>query len=95
MLCWFLPYNKVNRLCEKCYLAPLCLTLCDPMDCSPTRLLCPWNSPGRNAGVGCHALLQGIFPTQGWNLGRLHCRRVLHRLNHDGSPIGIRITPHS
>ena len=38
------------------------LTLCEPMDRSP---LCPWNSPGKNTGVGCHALLQGIFPTQG------------------------------
>ena len=33
-----------------------------------TRLLCPWDSPDKNTGVGCHALLQGIFPTQGWNL---------------------------
>ena len=32
----------------------------------PTRLLCPWDSPGKNTGVGCHALLQGIFPTQGF-----------------------------
>ena len=32
-------------------------------------LLCPWNSPGRNAGVGSHSFLQGIFPTQGLNLG--------------------------
>ena len=31
----------------------------------PTRLLCPWDSPGKNTGVGCHALLQGIFPAQG------------------------------
>ena len=31
------------------------------------RLLCPWDSPGKNTGVGCHALLQGIFPTQGSN----------------------------
>ena len=31
----------------------------------PARLLCPWDSPGQNTGVGCHALLQGIFPTQG------------------------------
>ena len=38
----------------------------------PTRLLCPWDSPGKNTGVGCHALLQGIFPTQGLNL-RLSC----------------------
>ena len=35
----------------------------------PARLLCPWNSPGKNTGVGCHFLLQGIFPTQGLNLG--------------------------
>ncbi|KAM7244171.1 hypothetical protein CapIbe_004779, partial [Capra ibex] len=33
----------------------------------PTRLLCPWDSSGKNAGVGCHSLLQGIFPTQGLN----------------------------
>ena len=31
----------------------------------PARLLCPWDSPGKNTGVGCHALLQGVFPTQG------------------------------
>ena len=43
------------------------LSLCDPMDCSLPRLLCPWNSPSKNTGVGCHALLQGIFMTQGWN----------------------------
>ena len=34
----------------------------------PTRLLCPWDSPEKNTGVGCHVLLQGIFPTQGSNL---------------------------
>ena len=34
----------------------------------PTRLLCPWDSPGKNTGVDFHALLQGIFLTQGWNL---------------------------
>ena len=44
----------------------LCLTLCDTMDCS-LPVLCPWDSPGKNFGVGCHALLQGIFPTQGSN----------------------------
>ena len=36
-----------------------------PCGLQPTRLLCPWGSPGKNAGVGCHALLQGIFPIQG------------------------------
>ena len=41
----------------------------------PARLLCPWDSPGKNTGVGCHALLQGIFLTQGLNLCLL---RLLH-----------------
>ena len=40
------------------------------MDC---RLLCPWNSPGKNTGVGCQSLLQRIFPTQGSNPGFSHC----------------------
>ena len=40
--------------------------LCDPMDCSTARLLCPWDFPGKNTGVGCHFLLQGIFPTRDW-----------------------------
>ena len=52
----------------------------------PTRLLCPWNSPGKNTGVGCHALPQGIFLTQGSNPGLLHCRQILYRLSHQGSP---------
>ena len=47
-------------------LSQSCLTLCDPME--PARLLCPWNFPGKNTGVECHFLLQGVFPTQGLNL---------------------------
>ena len=43
-----------------------------PHGLQPTRLLSPWDSPGKNTGVGCQALLQGIFPTQGSNLGLLH-----------------------
>ena len=39
-------------------------TLCDPMDCSLPRLLSPWNFPGKSTEVGCHFLLQGIFPTR-------------------------------
>ena len=61
--------------------AQSCPTLCDP-----NRLLCPWNSPGRNTGVSCRSLLQGIFPTQRSNLGLLHCRQILDRLSHEGSP---------
>ena len=41
----------------------------------PARLLCPWDSPGKHTGVGCHFLLQGIFPTQGLNPSLL---RLLH-----------------
>ena len=57
-----------------------------------TRLLCPWDSPGKNTGAGCHALLQGIFPTQGskprllhWQVGSLPLR-LLHHL---GSPVRV------
>ena len=49
-------------------------------------LYSPWNSPGRNTGVGSCFLLQGIFPTQGSNLGLSHCRRILYQLSHQGSP---------
>ena len=52
----------------------------------PTRLLCPWNFPGKNIGTGCHFLFQRIFPTQGSNPGLLHCRRIVYQLSHKGSP---------
>ena len=45
----------------------LCPILCDPMDSMDPRLLCPLDSPGKNTGVGCHALLQRTFLTQGLN----------------------------
>ena len=43
-----------------------------PHGLQPTRLLCPWDYLGKNTGVGCHFLLQGIFPSQGSNPGLLH-----------------------
>ena len=48
-----------------CLVTQACLTLWDPMDCSPPGSAVHGDSPGKNTGVGCHALLQGIFPTQG------------------------------
>ena len=59
-------------------LLQLCLTLCNPIDRQLTRLPCPWDSPGKNTGVGCHFLLQrmkarpGLFKKQqggkcGWS----------------------------
>ena len=47
------------------------------------------DSPGKNTGVGCHFLLQGIFPTKGSNPGLLHCRQILYHPNHQGSPYYI------
>ena len=64
-----------------------CLTLCDPMDCSPPGSPVHGYSSGKNTGVGCHALLQGIFPTQGSSPGLPHCRQILYCLSHQGSPI--------
>ena len=49
-----------------------------PQGWQPARLPCPWNSPGKNTGVGCHFLLQGIFPTHGSNQGLWHCRQTVH-----------------
>ena len=62
--------------------AVLCLvaqsgpTLCNPMDCSPPG----WGSPGKNTGMGCHAVLQGSNP------GLLYYRQILYQLNHQGNP---------
>ena len=61
-----------------CSVAQLCLTLLTSWIVFP-RLLCPWNFPCKNTGVGCHLLLQGIIPTQGLNLRLLHCRQFLYR----------------
>ena len=61
-----------------CMYVQLCLTLYDPMDCSPPDSSVHGNSPSENTGVGCHSLLQGIFLTQGLNLGLLHCGQILY-----------------
>ena len=64
--------------------AQSCLTVCDPM-------ICPWDSVGKNTGVDSHSLLQGIFSTQGWNWGLLHCRQILYHLSYLGSWVPINI----
>ena len=76
---------------EKCYVcvrlvAQSCPTLCHPMDCSLPDSSVHGDSPGKNTGVGCHALLQGIFPTQGSNPGLPRCRQILYSLSHQESP---------
>ena len=69
------------------------LTLCcGSVECSPgTWLLCPWNFPGKNTGVGCHFLLQGIFPTPGSHLCLLH---LLH-WQADSLPLALHGLEHS
>ena len=74
---WIMFFAEIHCCCC-CYLVTqLCLTL-RPHGLSPTRLLCLSNSPGENTVVGCHALLQGIFPIQGLNPGLLLCRQILY-----------------
>ena len=46
------------------------------------EVVCSWNSPDKSTGVCCHFLLQGTFPTQGLNLGLLHCRQILYQLSY-------------
>ena len=57
------------------------------------RLLCPWNSPSKNTGVGRHPLLQGIFPNQGSNLGLLHCRPIILPSKPPGKPSSLLYLP--
>ena len=56
------------------------------MNCSWPGSSAHGDSPGKDIGVGCHALLQGVFSTQESNLGLLHHRRILYQLSHKGSP---------
>ena len=65
----------------QCLVAQSCLTLGNPTDYTGSG-----DSPGKNTGEGCHALPQGIFPTQRLNSGLPHCRWILYRLSQQGSP---------
>ena len=56
-----------------------------PHGLGPSRLLCPQNPPGKNTGVGCHSLLQGIFLALGLNPGLPHCMQILYPLSHQGN----------
>ena len=68
-----------------CLVAPSCPTLCNPVDCSLPGSSVIGDYPGKNTRVGRHALLQGIFPTQGLNRGLPHCRQTLYPLSHKRS----------
>ena len=79
---WF---SKVNDyvwsmvcLCVCMLVTQLCMNLLWPHGLGPIRLLCPWDFPDNNTGVGCRFLLQGIFLTQGLNPCLLHCRQIIY-----------------
>ena len=77
--------NDLCILCVcVCLVSQLCPTLCDSMDCRPPGSSVPGDVPGKNTGVGCHGLLQGIFPIQGSNTGLSHCSQILYCLSHQG-----------
>ena len=81
-----LPFTLYLISFVVCLVAPLCPSLCDPMGYSPPGSSVHRDSPGKNTRAGCHALLQGISPTQGSNPGLPHCRWILYHLIHQGSP---------
>ena len=76
--CQMRTYVKLNKVTQ------LCPTLWDPMDCSPPGPSIHEYFPGKNTRVGCHSLLQGIFPTQESNPDLLHYRQTLYHLSHKG-----------
>ena len=73
-----LDYKYLDVLCAVlCLATQSCPALCNPMDCSPPGSSVHGNSPGKNTGLGCHALFQRIFPTQGPNPHLPRCRWIL------------------
>ena len=61
-----------------------------PHELQYARLLCLWNSPGKDTGVVSHSLPQGIFLIQGSNLGLLHCKQILYHLSHQRTPFNLK-----
>ena len=96
---WFsnnlqINYNMSRQGCLLIYAAAAqsCLILCDPQGLQPTSLLCPWDLPGKNTGMGCPFLFQGILPTQGLNpclLCLLWCKQILYPLSQWRSPCSL------
>ena len=93
-ICLFSPFSYLVIYMYQQRLMDACVCLCSVMSDSlrpawtlqPSRLLCPWDSPGKNTGVGCHDLLQGIFPAQGLNQHHLHWQVDSLPLCHLGNP---------
>ena len=86
----FAKWNKAGR--ERLILHEKKWKLLSHVQLFPTQwaiacqVLCPWNFPGQNTGVGSLSLLQGIFSILGSNPGLPHCRQILYQLSHQRSP---------
>ena len=85
-------FRLTSVCCAVGLVAQFCLTLCNPMDCSPPGTSILGDSPGKNTGVGCHALFQGIFPSQGLNPGFSHCKQILYQLSYQESPFHLQFS---
>ena len=90
-LCFWVNYFGLLTLVDNAWkrhacvlIVRLCPTLCDPMDCSSPDSSVHGDSPGKNIRGDCHALLQGIFPTQGLNPRLPHRGQILYYLSHQG-----------
>ena len=81
----YLNFSEILFLCC-CLVAQSCLILLQLHGLQTARLLCPYNFPGNNPGVGCNFLLQGIFLTLGSNPHLLHWQADSLPLSHLGSP---------
>ena len=86
LLHWLVGSLPLGHLVQFSSVAQSCPTLCNPMDCSPLGSSDDGDSPGKNSGVGCHALLERIFPIQRSNPVLPHCKQILYHMNHQGSP---------
>ena len=82
-------YLKPLRIMCACSVTSVVSDSMWPYGLQLTRLLCPWDSPGKITGVGCHFLLQGIFLTQGWSLSLLHWQVGSLPLAPPGQPLRI------
>ena len=78
------PRCRMDMCYVLCLVAQSCLTLCDPVNISLPGSSVHGDSPGKNIEVGCHTLLQGIFPIQGSNPGLPSCKQILYHLSHQG-----------
>ena len=95
---WFQPHNvncellasRTRKSLSESVSCSVVSNSLGPQGLQPPILLCLWNSPGKHTGMGSHALLQGIFLTQGSNPGLQHCRQILCHLSHQGSPRTVR-----